>query len=154
MIPSISLCLIINSLVFARSPTMKTKMQSLLLVSLSALVAAQQTIVNPTTAAPNAGPLPTGIDGYTYAGCWNETTGIPGGGGARALQQGQTVSCISRIPCSSRLEALLTCVGNQTASNVMTIDECLSFCGDSSQYAGLEYGESAINLPPHCPSID
>lgn len=50
------------------------------------LAFAQQSIVYPTTAAASATPLPS-LYGYTYAGCYNETTGIPGAGGARALDQ-------------------------------------------------------------------
>lgn len=46
------------------------------------------TIVYPTTAAASATPLPSG-SGYTYAGCYNETTGILDG--ARAISGGQNV---------------------------------------------------------------
>jgi hypothetical protein len=52
-------------------------------------VFAQDTsIVYPTTAAASATPLPSG-SGYTYAGCYNETTGILDG--VRALQNGMMV---------------------------------------------------------------
>lgn len=58
---------------------------------LAALATAQTTsIIYPTTAAPSATIVP-GLHDYQYAGCWNETTGIPGSGGLRALNNGNTV---------------------------------------------------------------
>ncbi|KAF2773646.1 WSC-domain-containing protein [Teratosphaeria nubilosa] len=81
----------------------------------SAIVVARETIVNPTTAAAGATPLPSAF-GYTYAGCWNETVGFPGAGGVRALSG-----------------------GNESANNTMMTSSCLKFCA-SAQYAGLEYG--------------
>ncbi|KAH9845868.1 putative fungistatic metabolite [Teratosphaeria destructans] len=88
---------------------------SVLLFFLTAVGLAQETIVNPTTAAAGATPLPS-ASGYTYVGCWNETTGFPGAGGVRALSGGK-----------------------ESANNTLTISSCLKFCA-SSQYAGLEYG--------------
>lgn len=63
-----------------------------------ALVAAQDTnIVYPTTAGPSATPLPN-ADGYTYAGCWNETIDVAGSGGVRALSEvGNFVSLYTRV---------------------------------------------------------
>lgn len=62
---------------------------------LTTLVRAQDTsIVYPTTAAASATVL-TGGHGYAYIGCWNETTGIPGAGGARALSGGSEVRLLS-----------------------------------------------------------
>ena len=53
------------------------------------LTFAQDTsIVYPTTAAASATPLPSG-SGYTYAGCYNETTGLLDG--VRAISGGQNV---------------------------------------------------------------
>lgn len=65
------------------------------LVVLSALFfnivfAQEASIVYPTTAAPSATIVPN-LRGYTYAGCWNETTYVPGTDGARALQNGMSV---------------------------------------------------------------
>lgn len=53
---------------------------------------------------------------YSYLGCYNETTGNPDLGNVRALAG-----------------------GNMTASNSMTVEQCMAFCG-SNKYAGLEYG--------------
>lgn len=84
-------------------------------------ITAQDTIVNPTTAAASATPLPSAF-GYSYVGCWNETVGIANSAGVRALS-----------------------MGNSTASNLMTTSMCLEFCssgsgGETTQFAGLEYG--------------
>ena len=63
------------------------------LLSAAALTTAQvqQSIVNPTTAASTATPLPSASN-YAYAGCWNETTQVPNTGGLRALSNGNSVS--------------------------------------------------------------
>lgn len=61
------------------------------LALLARCVRAQDTsIINPTTAAASAAPLQT-ASGYSYVGCWNETTGIANAGGARALTGGMSV---------------------------------------------------------------
>ncbi|EME42182.1 hypothetical protein DOTSEDRAFT_73114 [Dothistroma septosporum NZE10] len=89
-----------------------------LLASALAVSAQDTSIVYPTTAAPTATTLPS-LNGYTFAGCWNETDGFTQDGGARALQ------------------------GNNTASNTLTPSSCISFCASlkpAKQYAGLEYG--------------
>jgi len=60
------------------------------LAALSTLVGAQTSsaaLPNPTTATSNAAPGP-GTDGYSYVGCWNETTGYNAAGGVRALAGG------------------------------------------------------------------
>lgn len=65
----------------------RSALSLLLLAALYAsLVLAQQdtSIVYPTTAAATATPLPS-AHGYTYAGCYNETTRIKNAGGVRAL---------------------------------------------------------------------
>jgi len=59
---------------------------------------------------------------YDYYGCYNETTGLNGTDGTRALSGG-------------KMEAL----------NNMTVQNCLTFCSNGSAvgeyaYAGLEYG--------------
>lgn len=63
------------------------------LLTVCTLVVAQDTsIVIPTTAAPSATPLPN-AEGYTYAGCWNETVEVAKAGGVRALaERGNSVS--------------------------------------------------------------
>ena len=63
----------------------------LAILSLTSPASGQDTsIINPTTAAPSATPLPS-AKGYTYAGCWNETVGVTGASGARALSGGMQV---------------------------------------------------------------
>lgn len=52
------------------------------------LAAAQESIVNPTTAASGAVAIPTGTNGYTYVGCYNETVNVANSGGVRALASG------------------------------------------------------------------
>lgn len=63
------------------------------LLSAASLVSAQvqQSIVNPTTAASTATPLPSASN-YAYVGCWNETTQVANTGGVRALSNGNSVS--------------------------------------------------------------
>ncbi|KAK5119512.1 hypothetical protein LTR85_007612 [Meristemomyces frigidus] len=91
-----------------------------LLTAVLACLTAAQSIVNPTTAAASATALASAY-GYTYAGCYNETTGFAGSGGARALAD------------------------MSSANNTMTAASCLDFCsqgnnGTTMQYAGIEYG--------------
>lgn len=85
-----ALPLLPNVLLTSRSMLGALLSRVLLLV---ALVAAQDStsIVYPTTAAPSATIVP-GLNNYEYAGCWNETTGIPNSGGLRALNGGNAVS--------------------------------------------------------------
>lgn len=65
-----------------------------------------------------------GTNGYDYIGCYNETTGIAGTSGARALTGGKMES------------------GDNT-----TVAECLEYCGQNSyQYAGLEYSKEYVTL--------
>jgi hypothetical protein len=56
----------------------------------------RQVVFRPTTAAPSATALASGF-GYSYVGCWNETTGYKSNGGARALSGGKDVRI--DIPC-------------------------------------------------------
>lgn len=79
------------------SLSVKALLVSVLLANLSQ--AQSPTIVYPTTAASTATPLPS-AHGYTYIGCYNETTGIPGAGGARALSGGNSVR---PLPCPFEL---------------------------------------------------
>ncbi|GAM85716.1 hypothetical protein ANO11243_037240 [Dothideomycetidae sp. 11243] len=108
-------------------------MRSLLLLVLAPLAAADAsttasstTATGPSTTATNylAGPTPAlagavhaaGEFGYTYIGCYNETTGYPGGN--RALMDGSMLS-----------------------NNSQTVDSCLLFChGNGYEYCGIEYG--------------
>lgn len=48
-------------------------------------------LLNPSLAATSA-VIGTGSNGYTYAGCYNETTGVTGSSGVRALTGGSMVS--------------------------------------------------------------
>jgi hypothetical protein len=82
-------------------------------ISLLAVASAQA-----TTTASIAG----GTNGYSYAGCWNETTSVAGTNGVRALSGGKMES-------------------NDTA----TVSSCLAYCGASNyQYAGLEYAQEYV----------
>ena len=78
------------------------------LTILFGLVAAQDTsIVIPTTAASSATPLPS-VGGYSYAGCWNETTNVANAGGVRALgESGNVVSILH--PYSQAYLPILIC---------------------------------------------
>ncbi|KZF22373.1 WSC-domain-containing protein [Xylona heveae TC161] len=82
------------------------------------LAASSSGSATPTSASAAASASATidpGSHGYTYIGCYNETTGFSAGGDVRALTGG-TVN----------------------ASNTMTVEQCFNICGDQ-QYAGLEY---------------
>ena len=65
----------------------------------TAALAQQQSIIYPTTAAASATAVPS-AHGYTYAGCWNETTQVPNTNGLRALANGNSVSSSAHIPRS------------------------------------------------------
>ncbi|KAL8673998.1 MAG: hypothetical protein Q9168_001583 [Polycauliona sp. 1 TL-2023] len=72
-----------------------------------------------TSAASPAGASAAVVPGtstYTYLGCYNETTGDSSTGNRRALAD-----------------------GSMNATDTMTVQQCLKFCGEE-QYAGLEYG--------------
>jgi hypothetical protein len=89
-----------------------------LLLLFPSLITAQSStdIVYPTRASSGASTLQTGF-GYKYMGCYNETSGVAGSGGVRALSG-----------------------GSEAQTNLMDVGTCLNFCG-GSKYAGLEYGE-------------
>ncbi|GAB7347600.1 hypothetical protein MBLNU459_g4478t1 [Dothideomycetes sp. NU459] len=79
---------------------------------------------SPSEASSDAAPG-AGSHGYTYVGCYNETTGISGGGGARALANGKMIS-----------------------NSTQTTETCLAYCSAASmQYAGLEYGQECWCSP-------
>ncbi|KAG8629220.1 hypothetical protein KVT40_003085 [Elsinoe batatas] len=83
----------------------------------SALATTTAEIANPTPAPSGAAPG-EGALGYSYVGCYNETTGFSNAGGVRALNSGSMIS-----------------------NNSQTTLSCLTFCkGNSYQYCGLEYG--------------
>ena len=57
-------------------------------------------------------------DGYKYHGCYNETTGIAGTSGARALYSGK----------------------NEVKAGEMTVQMCQGFCKEGAyKYVGLEF---------------
>ncbi|TGJ85069.1 hypothetical protein E0Z10_g3679 [Xylaria hypoxylon] len=105
-----------------------TLLSLLLLVSTPILpLAAAQPFPNATASSNSSSPSPTlkigdtGGSNYTYIGCWNETFGLPGTIGVRALQG-----------------------INEVLPEAMTVEKCLDFCGHHSlagpwQLAGLEY---------------
>lgn len=96
----------------------------LIYVILSALV--------PTIAAQPAPALAPAIynssSTYSYLGCYNETTGLAGTNGARALNGGTS----------------------EVGKGNMTVEMCLGFCGGEAgpryMYAGLEYSRCALLL--------
>lgn len=87
-------------------------MSLILVLLLVSLVHAQSTATSPTSSA--SASIASGTSKWTYAGCYNETTGVNGTDGARAL------------------------VGTMETYTNMTVAACLDFCG-SDVYAGLEY---------------
>ncbi|KAL8799609.1 MAG: hypothetical protein Q9182_005760 [Xanthomendoza sp. 2 TL-2023] len=88
------------------------------LALLSSVINGQTSSSNPVAvpAASSAAPVPS-TSNYNYLGCYNETTGNSATGNARALADGSSMN----------------------ASDTMTVQRCLKFCGEK-QYAGLEYG--------------
>lgn len=115
---------------------------ALLTLTASTSAQVQESIVNPTTAASTATPLPS-ASGYAYVGCFNETTGVPNTGGARALAGGNSVSKDVPHPAQkARLPQVLSPTNlppPQSATNTLTPLTCLTFCSDT-QFFGLEYG--------------
>jgi hypothetical protein len=95
-------------------------------LSLFAVASAQSSASTSSAAATATSSVvaiaAAGSDGYSYMGCYNETTGIEGTSGARALSGGKMET------------------GNDT-----TVAACLQYCGDSNyQYAGLEYSKEYV----------
>lgn len=92
-------------------------------------VASAQSSATSTSAATSAthsvvASAAPGTNGYDYIGCYNETTGISGTSGARALTGGKM----------------------ETGDNT-TVADCLEYCGQNSyQYAGLEYSKEYVIL--------
>ncbi|KAL8873640.1 MAG: hypothetical protein Q9174_000918 [Haloplaca sp. 1 TL-2023] len=76
---------------------------------------------SPSVASKSASIVP-GTSSYNYQGCYNETTGNLATGNARALAS-----------------------GSMNASDAMTVERCLKFCG-GKQYAGLEYGREVSHI--------
>ncbi|GAB7340950.1 hypothetical protein MBLNU457_7294t1 [Dothideomycetes sp. NU457] len=91
------------------------------LAALTTFASAQTTpaLPNPTFLTPNSNAAPgPAIDGYSYAGCWNETTGYTAAGGVRALAGGSMI-----------------------ANSTTTSSLCLDWCSQHRyQYCGIEYG--------------
>lgn len=110
------------------------------LLSLFAVASAQS-----STAASDASSAvataAAGTNGYTYAGCWNETTGVEGTTGARALSGGKMVQLSQDTPSIRHTILIHTQESNDTA----TVTSCLEYCGASNyQYAGLEYAQEYV----------
>ncbi|MCJ1386208.1 hypothetical protein MMC17_009334 [Xylographa soralifera] len=98
----------------------------LLILSIIGAVEAQSASGTPLPAPTSAGPSATVVPStalYTYAGCYNETTGDDAAGNVRALAG-----------------------GNMTATSSMTVSYCLSYCGGSA-FAGIEYGRECWCAP-------
>ncbi|CAD0095327.1 unnamed protein product [Aureobasidium mustum] len=90
-------------------------------LSLFAVASAQSTSTSASASATRSvvASAAPGTNGYDYIGCYNETTGIAGTSGARAITGGKM----------------------DTGDNT-TVADCLQYCGQNSyQYAGLEYSK-------------
>ncbi|KAI4111005.1 MAG: hypothetical protein LQ339_001007 [Xanthoria mediterranea] len=81
---------------------------------------------SPARSSSAAAVVLPGTSTHTYLGCYNETTGDASTGKRRALAD-----------------------GTMNATDTMTVQRCLKFCGDKS-YAGLEYGRE-VRLPYNQP---
>ena len=93
-------------------------------LSLFAVASAQSTGTSASASATQSvvASAAPGTNGYDYIGCYNETTGIAGTSGARAITGGKM----------------------DTGDNT-TVAECLQYCGQNSyQYAGLEYSKEYV----------
>ena len=96
-------------------------------LSLFAVASAQSSTASASSASASAtsavaASIAAGSNGYSYVGCWNETTGIEGTSGARALSGGKMESV-----------------------DTATVEACLEYCGASNyQYAGLEYAQEYV----------
>lgn len=93
----------------------------LALTLLSAIATAQSATTSaPPTSSPTIVQSVSGTK-YKYQGCYNETTGVSGAGGARALNDGV----------------------NEVLEGQMTVPMCLAFCGNQNKteykYAGVEF---------------
>lgn len=83
-----------------------------------------------TTPYPSATlAIDPGTASYTYSGCFNETQGFSGNGGARALAASGS---------------------SMNSTDAMTVATCLKFCNGAT-YAGLEYGREYFALPSSLP---
>ncbi|CAL8579095.1 hypothetical protein XPA_004854 [Xanthoria parietina] len=112
-------------------------MRILLSIAVAALLTATVNGQSPSSTSPasparssspsSAAVVVPGTSTHTYLGCYNETTGDASTGNRRALAD-----------------------GTMNATDTMTVQRCLKFCGDKS-YAGLEYGREcwcALSLNP------
>lgn len=68
------------------------------------VAAREQYILNPTTVAPSPTALAR-AHGYSHIGCWNETVGLRGNEGVRALAGGKNVRLgdYDVVPCSGSI---------------------------------------------------
>lgn len=100
------------------SPLLRRLISFLAFLLFATLTSAQSTT---TTSSSGAKPTIQDISSkYKYQGCYNETTGIPGTSGARALDGGI----------------------NEVLGGNMTVQICLAYCnngGMTYKYAGLEF---------------
>jgi len=113
--------------------------------------------LTPVIAEANA-TIYTGVHGYTYQGCYNETTGISNSAGLRALSDGNMVcefsprgTRLSRSRSSSR-SLLLTPIffspSPKTSNATTTAESCINYCRHNDMaYAGLEYGQECWCAP-------
>jgi len=93
----------------------------LLLLTTPAAAQASSQKPTQTQSSPASGPsIYNGSSKYIYQGCFNETVGVEGTTGARAISDGT----------------------HEVGEGSMTAPECLSFCssnGTTYKYAGLEF---------------
>jgi hypothetical protein len=92
-------------------------------LSLFAVASAQSTTTSAVASTSSIAAIAAaGSNGYSYMGCYNETVGVEGTTGARAITGGKMET------------------GNDT-----TVAACLQYCGDSNyQFAGLEYSKECV----------
>lgn len=115
----------------------------LFLLSSSSAQSTTSPSTSSTTVAGNFASIVPTQAGYSYYGCYNETTGFNQAGNVRALA-GNMV-CFLAHPqdqplASLHLERILKLTFLlETSSDSMTVASCMAFCA-SSAFAGLEYG--------------
>ncbi|MCJ1312696.1 hypothetical protein MMC25_006372 [Agyrium rufum] len=103
------------ALVTAQSST--TDVSSATLRPSTTTASSTSTAPAPASTTSSIATIVPGSATYSYLGCYNETTELAQAGDVRALNG-----------------------GNMTASDTMTVAQCLAFCGQVGlTYAGLEY---------------
>ncbi|KAI0818048.1 WSC domain-containing protein [Xylaria sp. FL0064] len=119
--PLLSLILISSPILpQAKAQPASTDTSSSPSVSTSPPSTSTSTSTSSSTPSPTSTPplqIPDGsASNYAYAGCWNETYGLAGTNGLRALDGASEV-----LP------------------GEMTVEKCLDFCAPAYRLAGLEY---------------